>query len=136
MALHVATSTFLVVSDKETPYPYFYSYSLRKVSLPSLRKTIMMGLIQGISICRNVPPIHHLMFADDCLIFARATVNDCSEIKRILNHYEEASGQHVNLQKSAVCFSRNVKREEQDRMATTLGVDLVDKHLSTSASPP
>lgn len=76
------------------------------------------------------------MFADDCLIFARATVNDCSEIKRILNHYKEASGQCVNLRKSVVCFSRNVKREEQDRIVAALGVDLVDRHLSTLASPP
>ncbi|KAL9673479.1 hypothetical protein QQ045_029737 [Rhodiola kirilowii] len=31
------------------------------------------GLIEGVSICKNAPMITHLMFADDCLIFLKAT---------------------------------------------------------------
>lgn len=87
------------------------------------------GVVQGIFICRGAPPIHHSFFVDDCLLFGRATKEDCFEIKLILNYYKRALGQQANLSKSAVCFSWNITRGQQDHLASLLGIDPVDRHV-------
>ncbi|XP_021815358.1 uncharacterized protein LOC110757915 [Prunus avium] len=86
------------------------------------------GRLQGVSICRGAPPINHLMFADDCYLFARANVRDCRTIKEALYWYEWVSGQQVNLQKSAICFSKNVKRQDQLDLAASLDVSCADHY--------
>ncbi|KAM1585241.1 hypothetical protein ACFX13_039256 [Malus domestica] len=48
------------------------------------------GWLRGVTICRGAPPITHLLFVDDCLIFTRATLKDCNRIRAILHDYERA----------------------------------------------
>ncbi|XP_010481107.1 PREDICTED: uncharacterized protein LOC104759943 [Camelina sativa] len=60
----------------------------------------------GFKASRNGPPISHLLFADDSLMFCRASVDECTTILNILQHYEKASGQSVNFQKSAITFGK------------------------------
>ncbi|KAK2454351.1 hypothetical protein QL285_001920 [Trifolium repens] len=66
------------------------------------------GDIYGVKICRNAPIISHLLFADDCFLFFRATENEAMIMKNILATYEAASGQSINLLKSELFCSRNV----------------------------
>lgn len=49
------------------------------------------GHIKGISICRSVPRLSHLFFADDSILFCRAFVQECYYIQGLLKTYEEAS---------------------------------------------
>lgn len=86
------------------------------------------GVIQGISICLLAPPVNHLLFDDDSFIFSRAKWADCENVRDILACYERVSGQQVNLAKSAICFSRNVKRNEQGLLGGLLGVERVERH--------
>ncbi|CAL8169219.1 unnamed protein product [Prunus armeniaca] len=61
-----------------------------------------------------------------------ANVGDCGTIKEALSWYEWVSDQQVNLQKSAICFSKNIKHQDQLVLATSLGVSCVehyDKYL-------
>lgn len=39
--------------------------------------------VSGISASRGAPAISHLSFADDSVIFAKATINECAVISRI-----------------------------------------------------
>ncbi|CAM8880259.1 unnamed protein product [Rhodiola kirilowii] len=66
------------------------------------------GIIEGIRICKNAPTITHLMFADDCLIFSKATREAVVGIKGLLKTYELVAGQKVNYSKSEIVFSKNV----------------------------
>lgn len=84
--------------------------------------------ILGIPICLGTSSINHLMFVNDCLPFAKADINNCLHIAKVLKNYEEASGQYVNLMKSAICFSRNIKHVDQDGLNCLLGLDRVDIH--------
>lgn len=65
-------------------------------------------LIQGIKVCRGVPTISHMLFADDSYVFCKASVNEANIVVRLLYSFEMASGQQVNLGKSSVFFSPNI----------------------------
>uniref|UniRef100_A0A2N9GJZ4 RNase H type-1 domain-containing protein n=1 Tax=Fagus sylvatica TaxID=28930 RepID=A0A2N9GJZ4_FAGSY len=67
-----------------------------------LKKAQMDGAISGVSLCRNGPKITHLFFADDSLLFCRATRAECQNIQDILSLYEAASGQQLNREKTTM----------------------------------
>lgn len=78
--------------------------------------------------CRNAPSIHHLLFADDSLVFAQSSLQECMEVKQLLQIYEEASGQAVNYSKSCVAFSGNINEYDGQLFADCLGMAWVDYH--------
>jgi hypothetical protein len=50
------------------------------------------------------PHITHLLFADDSVVFLKASPASVQTLRSILQNYEVSSGQRVNLQKSAILF--------------------------------
>ena len=85
-------------------------------------------LIQGVRICRGSPRVSHLFFSDDSILFAKATLQECSRVPDIISKYERASGQRVNLSKTEVAFSRNVSADRRKEIIDTLGVREVMRH--------
>lgn len=76
------------------------------------------GLITRLGFSETGPSIHHLFFADDSLFLCQANVPQCRNLKKILDFYGEATGQRINVQKSAITFGclipENIKAEIQD----------------------
>ncbi|XP_059450878.1 uncharacterized protein LOC132181647 [Corylus avellana] len=66
-----------------------------------------LGNIKGLKISRNTPAIHHLLFADDLLIFGKATLKEANTICSCLKKYCLWSGQSINNGKSSIRFSKN-----------------------------
>jgi hypothetical protein len=66
-----------------------------------------LGNIKGLKISRNTPAIHHLLFADDLLIFGKATLKEASNILSCLTKYCLWSGQSIHNGKSSIRFSKN-----------------------------
>jgi hypothetical protein len=66
-----------------------------------------IGNLKGMKIARNSPAINHLLFADDLLIFGKASLLEASSIKSCLDKYCSWSGQSVNANKSSIRFSKN-----------------------------
>ncbi|KAK2655324.1 hypothetical protein Ddye_008376 [Dipteronia dyeriana] len=55
------------------------------------------GQALGIKCCRNSPIISHSFFADDNILFCKASVDSSIHIRNLLGIYERGSGQQVNL---------------------------------------
>uniref|UniRef100_A0A803QCJ0 SHSP domain-containing protein n=1 Tax=Cannabis sativa TaxID=3483 RepID=A0A803QCJ0_CANSA len=87
----------------------------------ALRHQERVGLLRGISISRNAPPISHLLFSDDTLLFTIATTSSCHAIKEALTVYHLASGQAVNYGKSSMIFSPNTLTSISDYFFQNLG---------------
>jgi hypothetical protein len=87
-----------------------------------IRQAERNGSLLGVKVCRNAPIVSHLLFADDCFLFCRANVDEVNELMRILQIYEHASGQEINLVKSEVFISRNMSQAAKEDLSRILGV--------------
>lgn len=106
-----------------------YLFILAAEGLSSLfTRAIDQGVIKGLQICSSAPKVHHLFFVDDSFLFGEASEEECQRFKFLLNVYEQASGQRINLEKSSVVFSRNVDADVQSSLSSILGL-LVKKRM-------
>lgn len=62
--------------------------------------------IRGYSLCRQNTKLTHLLFADDNLLFCRATYDECNTVLELLSTYKKISGQKINREKTNVFFSK------------------------------
>ncbi|XP_019168373.1 PREDICTED: uncharacterized protein LOC109164072 [Ipomoea nil] len=73
-------------------FPYLFIICAEGLSV-LLQRAQDRGLKHGCRVARGAPPISHLFFADDSLLFFRANIQEASEIKNCLLLYESLSGQ-------------------------------------------
>ena len=73
--------------------------------------------------CNQAPSISHMLFADDCYQYCDASEVEAENMRKLLQVFEQASGQKVNLSKSVVFFSTNVKQEERGRLSNMLQME-------------
>ncbi|KAF5454761.1 hypothetical protein F2P56_024401 [Juglans regia] len=70
-------------------------------------------LTRGVQVTRGGSSINHLLFADDCILFGIAKLEEWHRIQEVLKKYEKASGQFLNKEKTSLFFSSNTR--EGDR---------------------
>ena len=87
-----------------------------------LAKVELEGRVKGVSICRGVPKVTNLMFADDFLLFYQATQAEKEAIAEILQKYAKALGQSMNLEKSSAYFNIDTLGNQKQQILEILGV--------------
>ena len=87
-----------------------------------IQQAVTVGDLRGFSLCRNGPRISHLFFADDTLLFCRAKLREVQIIQNILQKYELASGQKINLGKTTLFFGKSVSLVSKNAIKNLLGV--------------
>lgn len=87
--------------------PYLFLLSM-EVFTRSLDKAEAEKKIQWIKIAKNAPPVSHMLFADDCLLFVKADLHNVNNLLPVISHFSSISGQQVNLQKSVDFFSKHL----------------------------
>jgi hypothetical protein len=77
----------------------------------------------------------HLFFADDLILFAKATKKNCLAINRVLKEFCEASGQKVSLAKSKIFLPKYLDKSRFGFLESELGLKISNsfgKYLGVS----
>lgn len=108
--------------------PYLFLFCAEALSA-LIRSSVESGVLHGIHICRGDPKVSMLFFADNTIIFRRANEMELGRVKRVLDIYEEASGQAINLNKFEIMFSRGISMARGDMLADLLEVKKVEQRV-------
>ncbi|KAK3189610.1 hypothetical protein Dsin_029171 [Dipteronia sinensis] len=87
---------------------------------------VSSGKLSGFKCSQKGQILYHIFFADDSLIFPKANEANCVAIREILVVYAMASGQVVNLNKSAMCINPFTSAANGVKLASIVGVNLVN----------
>ena len=74
-------------------------------------KEFQEGRWAAIQLGKDGPPISHLFFADDLVLFAKASMDQVVLIEKVFQIFCDSSGQKLSKQKSVIFFSRNVRND-------------------------
>ena len=74
--------------------------------------------------CRGGVRVPHLLFADDCLLFYQAKIEECQNLLHLLHSYEIASGQAINREKTTLFFSKNTRAKIKLAVQNMLGAQV------------
>lgn len=66
--------------------------------------------------------LNHLLFADDCLIFIKAELQQIRNFMELVYWYEKVAGQKVNVDKSEFTYSPNLDNYMVTLFANSLGM--------------
>lgn len=98
----------LEVSGRATLFRPSYLSSLQKSYLASFSVQSKGSQLHGIHINPSAPKITRLFYADDILIFGRATSSKVAATNLYLETYMTWLGHFLNRDKSSIHFSRNM----------------------------
>lgn len=87
-------------------YPFLFLFVIDALSA-LINKAIVEDGLEGLRICGGAPTISHLLFTDDTMLFFRATSQQASIVKGLLNTYASATGQLIKPAKCPILFSGN-----------------------------
>ncbi|XP_042964646.1 uncharacterized protein LOC122298864 [Carya illinoinensis] len=86
-----------------------------------LNNTERRSELKRVSVARGGIRVTHLLFADDCIIFGKASWKEWKKIRSILDLYEEASRQSLNKEKTTIFFSRRAQETVKEGIMKNMG---------------
>ncbi|XP_074289571.1 uncharacterized protein LOC141614725 [Silene latifolia] len=106
--------------------PYLFILCAEVLS-SMIRRKVEEGVLHGIRVAPLSPVVSHLFFADDSLIFVKASETQARVVMDLLGQYESASGQLVSKEKTTVSFSKGTAAWRRAKVASVLGVKVVQE---------
>jgi hypothetical protein len=88
-----------------------------------LKNVEQMGGLEGVKVCRKAPSISHLLFADDNLLFFRATTDQALQIKQVLTTFERCTGQLLSPGKCSMLVREDADDARIRQVRAILGLE-------------
>ena len=107
--------------------PYLFLFCSEGLSA-MLKREEREGKIKGVSMCQGAPQLSHLLFADDSIIFCRASVGEGLRVMKVLSDYKQESGQKLNKEKTSLFFSRNTNNDTKEAINELFGAQIIHQH--------
>ena len=101
-----------------------------------LEKEFTLKNIDGVKASASAPPITHVMYADDIILFSKATRNNAEAIVKCIQKYCEWSGQSLNNAKSGVFFSKQATHQNRKAVKHILQMKKLKKKCYLLRLPP
>ena len=92
-----------------------------------LDKEFTLKNIDGVKASASAPPITHVMYADDIILFSKATRNNAEAIVKCIQKYCDWSGQSLNNAKSRVFFSKQSSHQNRRAVKHILQMKKLEK---------
>uniref|UniRef100_A0A8R7V269 Reverse transcriptase domain-containing protein n=1 Tax=Triticum urartu TaxID=4572 RepID=A0A8R7V269_TRIUA len=106
--------------DPLSPYLFlFVAEGLTRI----MRKEVEEGPITPIKVARGSPGISNLLFADDSMLFFRASVEQAKVIRSALDRFQSGIGQLLSTSKCSVLFSERCPSNIQTEVKNILLVE-------------
>lgn len=93
-----------------------------------IKASVANGNMKGVLVCCEGPNLSHLFFADDSLIFCKASLEECDALPKVLQVYEKASSQQLNRAKTSLFFSNNTHTTIKEEIKGRFGAQVIKQH--------
>jgi hypothetical protein len=116
--------------------PYLFPFIADGLSTLINRK-VATGALRELVVCRNAPGVSHLLFADDTLLFFRASTGQAEVVKEILSTYGKCTGQQINPAKCSIMFNEKMQPALKEQVKSILQVekDVLDARYLGQPTP-
>lgn len=112
--------------DRLNPYLFlFVAEGLSRI----MQKQVDEGNIMPVKVARGSPGISNLLFADDSLLFFRASIDQTKAVKEARETFQRATGQLLSANKCSLLFSKKCPSDLQSGIR-----DVLETVSSTSES--
>lgn len=92
--------------------------------MESIARTLRLKVWCPVKPSRRGPSLSHLFFADDFLLFSRATEAQMASIMSCIEVFSNASGLRINFSKSQLFLSPNVSHQLATLLSSSSGIPL------------
>jgi len=91
--------------------PYLFILCIEKLSI-AINNVVLQGNWDPIHMTNGGPQISHLLFADDVLLFTKATNSQFRFINDLFDRFSRVSGLKINISKSRAFYSSRIPQEK------------------------
>lgn len=102
--------------------PYLFLFCVEGFSA-LLKRAQEEHELKGVSFGSTGPQVTHLLFADDSIVFLQGSAANLEKLKAILEVYEVASGQKVNMNKSSIFFGKGCPEGQKEALKLAIGIE-------------
>ncbi|CAN1157596.1 Putative ribonuclease H protein At1g65750 [Linum perenne] len=86
-----------------------------------VESNVANSTLNGIRLRCRSPLLTHCLFADDTVVFGKASTTEAQNILNVLSSYGQLTGQEINCDKSSVFFSANTPISIKSDITAVLG---------------
>lgn len=87
-----------------------------------IRNGLQCGALNGFRVKTDMEPLTHLFFADNSVLFGKASVEEAQGIMDVLKTYARGLGQEINLSKSSIFFGTTTLKRTRLKIGNTMGI--------------